>query len=54
LPSLAQKNQLALPGNHRQNHQLVVADQADQADLVADDLKAARADLAADLALAKD
>jgi hypothetical protein len=43
-----------LLGNHQQNHQLAVADQAVQADLAADDHRVARADLAADLDLAND
>jgi hypothetical protein len=37
-----------LLGNHRQNHQLAVADQAAQADLAADDHRVVRVDLVAD------
>jgi hypothetical protein len=48
LPSPAQKNQPELLGNHRQNHQLEVADQADQADLAADDHRVDRVGLVAD------
>jgi hypothetical protein len=48
------KNQPELPGNHQQNHQLAVVDQADQADLAADDHRAVRVDLAADPVLAKE
>jgi hypothetical protein len=54
LPSLVQKNQLGLHGNHQQNHQRGVVDQADQADLAADDHMAARADLAVDPVLVKE
>jgi hypothetical protein len=43
-----------LLGNHQQNHQLAVADQAVQADLAADDHRVARADLAADPVLVND
>jgi hypothetical protein len=43
-----------LLGNHQQNHQHAVADQADQADLVADVRKVDPVDLAAGRDLARD
>jgi hypothetical protein len=52
LPSQAQKNQLELLGNHQQNHQRAVADQAVQADLVAVALRVDPADPVADPDLA--
>ena len=54
MPSRAQKSQLELLGNHQQNHQLAVADQAVQADLVADARKVAPVDLAAGHELVND
>jgi hypothetical protein len=53
LPSQAPKSQPELLGNHQQNRQLAAADQAVQADLVADARKDDPADPAADLAPAK-
>ncbi len=54
MPSLAQKNQPELPGNHLQSHQHAVADQADRADLAADDHRVAPADPVADPVLVND
>jgi hypothetical protein len=52
------KNQLELLGNHLQNHQLAVADQADpaaaQADQVADVPRVDPVGLVVDLGLARD
>jgi hypothetical protein len=49
LPSQEQKSQPELLGNHQQNRQLAAADQAVQADLVADARRVDPADPAADL-----
>jgi hypothetical protein len=43
------KSQPELLGNHQQNRQLAAADQAGQADLVADDLRVDPVELEADL-----
>ena len=53
MPSQAPKSQPELLGNHQQNRQLAAADQAVQADLVADARKVDPADPAAVAELAK-